>query len=404
MRTSNEGKPSLLFLCHRIPFPPNKGDKIRSYHLLRYLSTRYRVFLATFIDDPADEVHKARVAELCEDVCIVDLSPRLARIRSAKAVLTNQPLSLPYYQDHQVTRWVRDLTRRESIDRVLVFSSAMAQYAFIPELSNACVVVDFVDVDSDKWAQYAQRKPAWSAWIYRLKAGRLAAYEDRIARQARASIFVSEAEAALFRARLSGGNVEVAAVSNGVDTDYFNPDASRPSPFAARERSIVFTGAMDYWANVDAVSWFNAEILPLVVREEPSARFYIVGSKPTDAVIRLAGPHTTVTGSVPDVRPYLEHAGAVVAPMRIARGIQNKVLEGMAMAKAVITTPIGLEGIDAQPGKELLLASSAESFARAVTSVLRGDESRIAAAARARVVERYSWDSSLSRFVDYLGA
>jgi sugar transferase (PEP-CTERM/EpsH1 system associated) len=404
MSKLSEGKPSLLFLCHRIPFPPNKGDKIRSYHLLRYLSTRFRVFLATFIDDPADEIYKARVAELCEEVCIVNLSARLAQIRSAKAVLNKQPLSLTYYDDRRIMRWVRDLTRRQSIDRVLVFSSAMAQYAFIPELNNASVVVDFVDVDSDKWAQYAQRKPAWSAWVYRLEASRLAAYEDHIAHRARASIFVSDAEAALFRQRLSDSNVEVAAISNGVDTEYFAPDASRHTPFAADERAIVFTGAMDYWANVDAVSWFNTEILPRIVRQEPSARFYIVGSKPTDAVIRLAGPHTTVTGSVPDVRPYLEHAGAVVAPMRIARGIQNKVLEGMAMAKAVITTPIGLEGIDAQPGKELLLASSEESFARTVTSVLCGNESLVAAAARARVVERYSWESSMSRFVGYLGA
>lgn len=395
-------KPPLLFLCHRIPFPPNKGDKIRSYHLLRYLSARYRVFLATFIDDPDDDIHVPRIAELCADICVARLDPKIARIRSSAALLSGDPLSVPYYYDRTLSRWVRALARREAIDRVLVFSSAMAQYAFIPELRNARTVVDFVDVDSDKWAQFARSKTAWTAWIYRMEAHRLATYEARVARMSRASIFVSDAEAALFRTRLANDSVEVAAITNGVDTEYFSPDVSRATPYAPTERAIVFTGAMDYWANVDAVNWFNTEILPLVIQQEPTARFYIVGSKPSEAVLRLAGPHTIVTGRVPDVRPYLEYAQVVVAPMRIARGIQNKVLEGMAMAKTVVTTPLGLEGIDASPGRDLLLGTSATEFAHAILGAFQSRDSETGNAARSRVVDRYSWGSSLSRFADYL--
>lgn len=397
-------KPALLFLCHRIPFPPNKGDKIRSFHLLSYLSKHYRVFLGTFIDDPADAVHKSSVSKLCEDACFIDLSPRAATIKSARALVTGTPLSLPYYANRGMFRWVRNLSEREAIDRVLVFSSAMAQYAFIPELANASCVVDFVDVDSDKWAQYAKMKPFWTAWIYRLEAQRLATYEHQIARRSRASIFVSEAEAALFRWQLGDEHVSVAGISNGVDTDYFSPDVSRASPFNSQERPIVFVGAMDYWANVDAVTWFNTEVLPLIVRRDPSVRFYIVGSKPTKAVLQLAGPNTRVTGSVPDVRPYVQHASAVVAPMRIARGIQNKVLEGMAMAKPVITTPLGLEGINADAGTEVILADTAHTFAERVLETIGNDQLVIGSAARARVVEQYSWSASMSRFDNYLNA
>lgn len=396
--------PPLLLLCHRIPFPPDKGDKIRSYHLLRYLSERYRVFLATFIDDPADDVHVVRVSELCEDTCILRLDARIARILSGVALLSRAPLSVAYYRSRAMLRWIRNVAHRENIAHVVVFSSAMAQYAFIPELTAARAIVDFVDVDSDKWDQYAHSKSIWTSWIYRLEARRLATYENRVAHLAHTSVFVSDAEAALFRSRLSDPSVNVAAITNGVDTEYFSPNASRPSPYPASERAVVFTGAMDYWANVDAVTWFANEVMPSLVREEPSAKFYVVGSKPTASVLRLAGPNTKVTGRVDDVRPYLEHARAVVAPMRIARGIQNKVLEGMAMAKAVVTTPKGFEGIDAQPGGELVLASTAKDFVDEIAKLIRTDASGIGRAARRRVIESYSWKSALSGFTNHLNA
>ncbi len=340
---------------------------------------------------------------LCAGSHIVRLNRRYAQLRSAAALIAGAPLSVRYYRQSSLLDWVRKVVPREAIDRVLVFSSAMAQYALIPELRGARVVVDFVDVDSDKWTQFARSKSAWSAWLYRLEGRRLAAYEEYVAQQSCLSIFVSDAEAELFRARLSDDSVSVVSITNGVDTEYFSPDPARPNPYRSDEHPIVFTGAMDYWANVDAVRWFATDALPLIIQRDAAARFYIVGSKPTDEVAQLAGPHISVTGGVPDVRPFLEHARVVVAPMRIARGIQNKVLEGMAMAKPVITTPKGFEGIDALPDRELLLATTAEDFCNRIIALSR-DEKRVAIgrAARRRVIRAYSWTSSLSGLADHL--
>jgi sugar transferase (PEP-CTERM/EpsH1 system associated) len=181
-----------------------------------------------------------------------------------------------------------------------------------------------------------------------------------VARDYDASLFVSAPEAELFRTLAPESSAKIGHFSNGVDTDYFSPDTGHANPYAAGERALVFTGAMDYWPNVDAVQWFCDEVFPVLRQRVPDLRFYIVGSRPAPAVQALGQREgVTVTGTVPDVRPYIAHAAVAVAPLRIARGIQNKVLEAMAMATAVVVSPQALEGIDAEPGSELLLAEDA---------------------------------------------
>ena len=385
---------NLLYLVHRLPYPPNKGDKVRSYHLLKHLAAQHQVFLGTFVDDPQDEVHVPTVRDLCAELHVPRLRPRQAKLRSAWALLGEQALTLRYYRDAGMNAWVDQLASRHAIDAVVVFSSAMAQYA--QRLPQIPMLVDFVDVDSAKWSQYASQHRWPMSWLYRREGESLLAYERSVALQARRSFFVTDKESALFTQLAPECAGRVDTISNGVDADFFSPDASRPSPFAAtQELPIVFTGAMDYWPNVDAVKWFAENVFPLVRKECPEARFYIVGSKPAEAVRALANEAVIVTGRVDDVRPYLQHAAAAVAPMRIARGIQNKVLEGMAMAKPVIVSPQGLEGIDASPGTEVLLAESADEFADLVLQVCAGAYPAMGQAARERVQADFVWEHNL---------
>lgn len=385
----------LLLLIHRIPYPPNKGDKIRSYHLLKHLARDYRVHLATFVDDADDWQHVPTVEKMCASSHFASLNPTLARVRSLGALVKNRSLSLDYYRDATLERWVDETVAAHKIERVLVFSSAMAQYA--DKYPNARRVVDFCDVDSDKWRQYADKKSWPMSWLYRHEARQLLSYERQVARNYDASLFVSAPEADLFRQLAPESDARIGFFSNGVDTDYFSPAAAGASPFKDGERAIVFTGAMDYWPNVDAVQWFAAEAMPLLRARFPDLTFYIVGARPAPAVLELARqPNIVVTGTVPDVRPYIAHARAAVAPLRIARGIQNKVLEAMAMATPVVVSPQALEGIEAEPGKELLLAQDAVGFADAVAVLLARSGNDMGLAARARVERKYSWPSNLA--------
>lgn len=391
----------MLLLVHRIPFPPNKGDKIRSYHLLKHLAKRYRVHLGTFVDDPNDWQYVDEVKRFCGETYFGKLHPIIARMRSIPAIAARRPMSLNYYDDRGMREWVRSLLQQKSIRRVVVFSSAMAQYA--EGIVDARRIIDFVDVDSDKWMQYARDKRWPFSWLYRREGRELLRYERRTAHAFDASLFVSASEAELFRQHAPESNDRIGYYSNGVDTEYFSPGRVYDNPFSSSELPIVFTGAMDYWPNVDAVQWFAEKVLPAVRKRHPSATFYIVGSRPTEQVTALTRlPGVSVTGTVPDVRPYLAHAHASIAPLRIARGIQNKVLEAMAMAKPVIVSGPALEGIDAHPGSEVLLAENDQQFIDITCALLSIPRAEIGDAARRKVVEQYGWSSNLARIDDLL--
>jgi sugar transferase (PEP-CTERM/EpsH1 system associated) len=388
----------LLYLAHRIPYPPNKGDKIRSYHLLRHLASRYQVHLGTFIDDPDDWKHVDTVKAMCGETYFGKLDPRLARVRSLKALASGKPLTLDYYRDAGLQKWVDRLKSKLPVARVLVFSSAMAQYVRPEQYARR--VIDFVDIDSDKWTQYARQKPWPMDRVYAREGRLLLRYERRVAREFDASLFVSPQEAAMFAGMAPESAGRIAAFSNGVDSAYFSPHHNLENPYGDGNCGpvMVFTGAMDYWPNIDAVQWFARDVLPGIQARHPGARFYIVGSRPAREVQELAAlPQVHVTGTVPDVRPYIAHAQLAVAPLRIARGIQNKVLEAMAMAKRVLVSPQALEGIAATPGHELLLASDADSFIEEACAALSGDNAEMERAARARVEASYNWDVNMAR-------
>lgn len=385
---------NLLYLVHRIPYPPNKGDKIRSYHLLRYLSQRYTVHLGAFVDDESDWKYQQQLTDMVSGtVKLIPLDKRQATLRSTAGLLAGLPLTLPYYHDAGMRHWVKRTLAEQPISRAVVFSSAMAQYLEpYPDLRR---IVDFVDIDSDKWQQYALQKSWPMSWVYRREARTLLAYERRIASQFDAATFVSDAEAAAFRQLAPESANRVSYFNNGVDLEYFSPDHELPSPYPLRMRALVFTGAMDYWANVDAVIWFAREVFPAFRAQFADLHFYIVGSNPSAEVKALAGNGIVVTGFVADVRPYLAHAALSVAPLRIARGIQNKVLEAMAMAKTVIVSPQALEGIHAEIGRELIVAEDASAFIAHISAQLSRPDATLGLAARQRVERAYSWNTSL---------
>lgn len=384
----------LLFLAHRLPYPPNKGDKVRSHAFLRHLCARHRVFLGTFVDDPADWQHLEALQRLCAGLHVEPIVPWRQRLASLGSLLGTQPASLAYFRSAALQRWVDAVVRKERIQRAFVFSSPMAQYVLDRPL-RACV--DFVDLDSAKWAEYALRRPWPASALYRREAERLLQYEAAAAARAAISLFVTDEERRRLAAHQPALAARLATIPNGVDSDYFTPARPFDSPFAPGEQAIVFTGAMDYWPNIDGAVWFAREVLP-VIRQRCAARFYVVGMNPHREVRALAGDSSvTVTGRVPDVRPYLHHASVVVAPLRVARGIQNKVLEAMAMAKPVVASAACAGGLSARAGLEFDAAADAPAFADAVLAAMEPARGRaLGANGRAWVLRHYTWRSSFA--------
>ena len=370
--------------------------------MLKHLAARHQVFLGTFVDDPDDIQHIETVRSFCKELHVARLEPRRAKLRSLNGLLADDPLTLRYYRDVALQDWVDRICRQQKIDAAVIFSSAMAQY--VESLPRLPCIVDFVDVDSAKWTQYAPNHRWPMSWLYRREGQRLLSYERKIAARSVRSFFVTEAEVALFTRLAPECAIRVEAVCNGVDASYFSPDSSRPTPYSESEIPIVFTGAMDYPPNIDAVRWFVSEMLPSLRTQRPQLHFYIVGRNPAAEVLSLADSNVIVTGAVPDVRPYLQHAAVVVAPLRIARGIQNKILEAMAMARPVVASADCAAAVDAIFGQELVTANSPSDFINEIEALLEDKErcTMIGSAARQRVLSRYSWDAHLSCMDQYL--
>lgn len=399
------GQPTrdVIFLAHRIPFPPEKGDKIRSFHLLEGLSRRYRVHLGAFIDYPEDWQHQDKVAQWCASSCFVKLDPRLARWRSVAGLFTGEPLTFAYYRSHRLMRWVKQVMAKHDIQALIAFSGCMAQYAMpYPKVRR---VLDLVDIDSEKWHQYSRTTHGPFRWLYYRECRSLRQSEIRLARTFDRTVLISRQEADLLRLDMGRESSRVLEITNGVNTHYFDPSLSYPDPYSS-DPSVkpsvgVFTGAMDYRPNVDAILWFAANVWPEIRVRRPDAQLWVVGSNPVKSVRALSSRQTGifVTGYVPDVRPYLRYAKVAVAPLRIARGLQNKVLEALAMELPVVATPQAWEGIELDLSLRRIGESteSAEAMAHMVSAYLEG-ECCSNAEGRRFISERYNWAAVLSRF------
>ena len=387
----------ILYLTHRIPYPPNKGDKLRSFNLLRKLAERHRVFLGTFVDSRQDREAVVALDTWCEEVCALPLVPRLARTWSLRGLLRGEALSVSYYRRARLRRWVGKVVAAHDIRTAVVFSGPMAQYLDVPKLDRR--IVDFCDVDSAKWREYAPQHRWPLSWLYRREARYLSEFEQRMARLADHSLLTTEIEVRLLVEGVPELGGRVRSLQNGVDAEYFDPALAGATPYPPGGPVLVFTGAMDYWPNVDAVTWFVCEILPKLRQSHPDVRFCIVGMNPNAQVQSLAREAgVTVTGQVDDVRPWIAHATLAVAPLRIARGVQNKVLEAMAMARAVVVTPAAAGGLSGRPGEVFMSADGVAEICKAI-ELLLGDAPRRGAmgqAAREHVLAHYSWAAHLA--------
>lgn len=385
----------ILFLAHRIPWPADRGDKIRSHHIFKRLCEMAPVHVATFADDARDMGFVGEMDGILAS-SHVELRSKPQWQAGAEAVLTGQPVSVRSFGSRSMQEWVERLLSTGRISHIFCFSGQMAQY--VPDSFYGRFIMDFVDVDSAKFESYADKGNPLMRWINGREGRLLSAFEFNAARRADASLLVSETEAALFRSRTGADNVS--ALGNGIDTEYYDPAAKFKKLHPAfPDPLIVFTGQMDYRPNIEAVTDFAIHAMPIILDRHPEASFAIVGRNPTRGVSDLSMlPGVQVTGAVDDVRTWLGSADIVVAPLRIARGIQNKVLEAMAMARPVVVSPAAAEGIYAERGTHFYVEPNVAAEAERVCALL--DEPQAAlktgAAARTHVMRHYGWESQLA--------
>ena len=394
--------PDLLFISHRIPWPLNKGEKIRGWNLIQHMRTLgYRVHLGCVVDDPADMAHVERMRTVCASVGAFLIDKSRQKIRALLHARPGRPLMPDFYFCPALQHWVNDIVTQMPIDVIYIYSVAMAPYAL--HLQHGRKILDAQDIDSEKWAEYAAKARFPRNLFWAREARTLLAYERHAAAACGKTFFVSEPEAERFRELAPEVAERVVAVENGVDLAHFSPADTHLWPFGEPGPCLVFTGNMDYWPNADAVIWFARDVLPLLRERVPGLRFWIVGANPGGDVRALeASPGIHVTGRVADVRPYVANAAVIVCPLRIARGIQNKMLEGMAMGRPVVASPPAFEGVRAVPGEELLVADGAAAFADAVCALLDGQHPDLGNAGRLAMEKGYAWDAVLARLKGYL--
>ncbi|HET9843954.1 MAG TPA: TIGR03087 family PEP-CTERM/XrtA system glycosyltransferase [Gammaproteobacteria bacterium] len=385
----------VLFLCHRIPYPPNKGDKIRSYHILKKLAEQYSVFVGTFIDDPLDWNYVAKIQALATDSCILERTSLQKMILPAISTLfSTKPLTNKLYFSLQMRLWVENLIQSKSISKIVVFSVSMAQYV-LKFHTTIPIVTDFVDVDSEKWSAYSQYRRFPLNIFCKLEAKRLAAYETLVAQHSSTNIFVSPQEVNLFKKLSPSVTKPIMCVSNGVDSQFFNPNLKYPNPYHGAKKRILFTGLMNYWPNVDAVSWFVKYVFTILAQQDKHIEFYIVGANPTKAVFQLMRENIIVTGRVPDVRPYLKHADVVVAPLRVAQGLQNKVLEAMSMNKSIVASAQALEGIRVPKKGSIWVEITSKNWINRIENILYQIQDQ-PIDMHPWIVNHYSWENNLT--------
>ncbi|HEY7424164.1 MAG TPA: TIGR03087 family PEP-CTERM/XrtA system glycosyltransferase [Gemmataceae bacterium] len=390
--------PNILFLAHRVPYPPDKGDRIRSFNLLRFLSRRACVHLACLADEPVEEDTMLALRSYCARVAVVPVGGRSRWLRALFSLARGRTVSEGAFDLPELGAVVRRWASETRFDVTLASASSIAPYLRLEELRDIPAVLDLMDVDSQKWFDYAATCRGPRAWLYRTEGRRLRRLEQTLSGWARAITLVGEAEADIYRQFCPDGPVH--AITNGVDLDYFHPTLPAVGP------SCVFVGALDYLPNVEGAVWFCREVWPEVLRCRPKAKFYLVGRRPAAAVQRLADlPGVELVGQVPDVRPYVAAAAVTVVPLRIARGVQNKVLESLAMSRPAIASPQTLAGLKAQPGVHLLQASSREQWQQAILALFDDPAlgRRLGEAGRRYVEEHHCWERCLQPFAPLLG-
>lgn len=403
----------ILFLTHRYPHPPNRGDRIRSFHLLEYMSERGEVTLVTFFDEPPSDESRQVLASLCQDVLAFSW-PRWKKWWYAGcSFLFGKTVTEGLFYNRWLRAQLLSLMGEQDFDVIVVFCSSMFQYVkFLKKharkingnLEFPRVIVDLVDVDSQKWYDYAKVAKIPLKWLFKLEGRRLRQVETQIESESEAMMVVTQEEMALYRSFCP--TKKIFPVTNGVDTVFFDREAPALRQTEGIPFRCVFVGAMDYRANVDGVLWFIKEVWPKVREKFPEAEFDVVGSNPVMNLVRVAAesPGVNVLGSVPDVRPYLKRAAVAVIPLRVARGIQNKVLESLSMGCAVTASAQSVEGIEAVSGEDLFICDSPEEWTEKISDLFKNENLRYKLGSHGRelVIRRYAWSACLENFGNLL--
>jgi polysaccharide biosynthesis protein PslH len=397
-------KPNILFLVHRVPFPPNRGDRVRSWQLVKWLAARSELDLATLADETVSDETWTTLRSLCRRVAVEPIGGKSRWLKAAASLATGGTATEGLFSSRPLQRTLDDWSRSTQYDAVVMFCSSMAPYLKCRGLADVPAIVDFVDVDSQKWRDYAAKASGLKRLLFTLEGKRLCRLEQRLCRRANTVMVVSEDEANLLRK--TAPDAPVRAIENGVDLDYFAPNVADQANIES-SAEIVFVGALDYRANVDGVVWFCQNVWPKLRSQVPSATLTLVGRCPTPPVLALGElPGVSIAASVPDVRPYLARAAAVVAPLRIARGIQNKILEAAAMAKPVVASPQALTGLELENGMHAVCANEPDEWVASLVDLLSSKEKQqhIGQAARKFVELNYRWEARLAPLDDILEA
>jgi polysaccharide biosynthesis protein PslH len=381
----------IFFISQRVPFPPDRGDKITTFNEIRHLSTKHEVHVFCLADGRRDLDNIPGLRRYAQSVTAVPVIVWTSKLRALKAMFAGGPLSVAAFNETKLHNAIGRKFAELRPDLIMIYSCNVAQYAeHFPQVPR---IMQFAELDSSRWGQFARRSRPPLRWVYAIEQRRFFAYEQHIARTFSHTLVCTAAEQRDFERLIPG--VPVSLVGNGVDLDYFR---SRGVP--KRPGSIVFTGVMDYFPNIDAVVWFCDKVLPIVQRQIPAAGLTICGSRPAAAVRHLAKRRgVTVTGRVPDTRPYLDGAEVFVAPLRMARGIQNKLLEALAMGLPCVASEAAATGTVVANGEGILAADNPEEFAEHVMRLLRDSAFRAAMAGKARATAEanYRWDGQMAR-------
>jgi sugar transferase (PEP-CTERM/EpsH1 system associated) len=389
----------VLFLTHRLPYAPNRGDRIRAFHIVKSLAMRDELELVSLVHDHDELAQVPRVEAMGVRVTAVHV-PRLRNLAMGAAHLVGtRPLTHVLLDAPDLPGTIQSIVKERPPDVVLAYCSGMARFALQPALKDFPLVVDLVDVDSQKWLALSESARWPKRWIYEREAEHLADFERKLSAGASAVFVVNERERKLMKTVAPDSNVAVVPI--GVDLDLVLPRTS-PDP---RPR-VVFCGVMNYTPNVDGVRWFVRDVWPLVRAKRPDAQFVIVGSNPTARVRRLHSPQQgiEVTGTVDDVRPYLWQSAMSVAPLFMARGVQTKVLEAVAAGLPSVVTSAVFEGLPSAIRSACRIADTAESCAAATIALLNASPAERRRVAQSADLEQLGWDAQLRPLHDALAS
>lgn len=380
----------ILFLSHHFPYPPDHGARIRALHFIRHLAQNNSVTVATLAHTEQEVSQGAGLQEFCHEVIAEILPSRIRWLQALKALCSSLPSSVAYFRSVPLQRRIQQKLKEEEFDIVIVFCAFMAQYVL--DWKGGYRILDYGDIDSAKWRDYARYKPVPFSWGYAWESAKLRKYERRVARHFHHCTVISQGELEEFQ-RFEVG-IPCTIVPNGVDTEYFFYNGESQTGASV----IVFVGRMDYFPNVDGIKYFVREVFPLIRQKLPEVELRIIGSNPAKSVRDLAKiPKVSITGYVPDIRAYLKDAVAAIAPLRIARGTQNKILEALAMGIPTVATPEAAKGVQTIPGKHLLVAGCPKDLASEIINVIENATLRksLAEAGRLQIEQAHTWERSV---------